>query len=134
VAAILEEAPVAAETTVFEKGDAGDSMCIIADGRMRVSDGERTVSELLSGDVFGELALLDPEPRLFKVAALEAEKDGRFFVFADQGVHDAWAMGKSIHHAITLRAYGPRGEDVVFDGEAAVNLYNERQAALDSVR
>ena len=133
MAAILEEAPVAAETTVFEKGDAGDSMCIIADGRAGLGRGTH-VSELLSGDVFGELALLDPEPRLFKVAALEAEKDGRFFVFADQGVHDAWAMGKSIHHAITLRAYGQRGEDVVFDGEAAVNLYNERQAALDSVR
>jgi hypothetical protein len=59
---------------------------------------------------------------------LEAEKDGRLFVFADQKVHDDWARGRSIPRAITLRAYGPRGEDVVFDGEAAVNLYNERHA------
>jgi len=59
---------------------------------------------------------------------LEAEKDGRLYVFAERGVHDAWARGKSVNRAITLRAYGPRGEDVVFDGEAAVNLYNERHA------
>ena len=70
----VEEATANAGEAVFEKGDAGDSMYIIAEGRMRVSDGERTVSELGEGDVFGELALLDPEPRLFTVAALE---DGR---------------------------------------------------------
>ncbi|HEY6548025.1 MAG TPA: cyclic nucleotide-binding domain-containing protein, partial [Vicinamibacteria bacterium] len=74
VAAILEEVEVGAGEAVFAKGDAGDSMYIIADGRMRVSDGERTVDELGEGEVFGELALLDPEPRLFTVAALE---DGR---------------------------------------------------------
>ena len=71
VAAILEETVARAGTPVFAKGDAGDSMYIIAEGRMRVSDGERTVVELGPGDVFGELALLDPEPRLYTVAALE---------------------------------------------------------------
>jgi CRP-like cAMP-binding protein len=71
VAAILEEVEVAAAEPVFAKGDAGDSMYIIAEGRLRVCDGERTVGELGPGEVFGELALLDPEPRLFTVAALE---------------------------------------------------------------
>ncbi len=71
VAAILEEVESKAGADVFAKGDAGDSMYIIAEGRMRVSDGERTVGELGPGDVFGELALLDPEPRLYTVAALE---------------------------------------------------------------
>jgi hypothetical protein len=59
---------------------------------------------------------------------LEAEKDGRLYVFADKGVHDRWARGKAIPKPITLRRYGPQGEDVVFDGEAAVNLYNHRHA------
>ena len=59
---------------------------------------------------------------------LEAEKDGRLYVFADRAEHDRWSKGKSVKNAITLRTYGPRGEDVVFDGEAAVNLYNERHA------
>jgi hypothetical protein len=59
---------------------------------------------------------------------LEAEKNGHLYVFADKGVHDRWAKGKPIPKAITLRNYGPQGEDVVFDGEAAVNLYNARHA------
>ena len=59
---------------------------------------------------------------------LEAEKDGRLYVFADKAAHDRWSKGKSLKNAITLRGYGPRAEDVVFDGEAAVNLYNERHA------
>jgi ATP:ADP antiporter, AAA family len=71
VAAILEELEVAAGEVVFTKGDAGDSMYILAEGGMRVSDGERTVVDLRAGDVFGELALLDPEPRLFTISALE---------------------------------------------------------------
>ena len=57
---------------------------------------------------------------------LEAEKDGRLYVFADKAAHDRWSKGKSVKGAITLRGYGPRAEDVVFDGEAAVNFYNER--------
>ena len=57
---------------------------------------------------------------------LEAEKDGRLYVFADRAAHDRWSRGKSVKDAITLRGYGPRSEDVVFDGEAAVNLFNDR--------
>ena len=57
---------------------------------------------------------------------MEAEKDGRLYVFADKAAHDRWSRGKSPKNAITLRGYGPRAEDVLFDGETAVNLYNER--------
>jgi CRP-like cAMP-binding protein len=71
VAAILEEVEVKPGAAVFAKGEAGDSMYIVADGRVRVSDGGRTVDDLGEGEVFGELALLDPEPRLFTVKALE---------------------------------------------------------------
>jgi hypothetical protein len=59
---------------------------------------------------------------------LEAEKDGRLYVFTDKEVHDRWARGKAIPKPITLRAWGARGEDVVFDSVNAVNLYNERHA------
>jgi HEAT repeat protein len=70
VAAIVEEADVPAGGVVFEKGDRGDGMYVIVDGRVRVYDGERTITELGPRDIFGELALLDPEPRLAAVAAL----------------------------------------------------------------
>src|SRR6185295_6980345 len=56
---------------VIRKGEKGDSMYIIIEGRVRVYDGERTIVFLGARDIFGELALLDPEPRFASVAAAE---------------------------------------------------------------
>jgi CRP-like cAMP-binding protein len=69
VAGILEEVAVRAGDVVFEKGAAGDGMYIIVSGRVRVYDGDRTIGELGPRDIFGELALLDPEPRLASISA-----------------------------------------------------------------
>ncbi len=69
IAAILEEVQAKAGQVIFEKGEVGDSMYIIVEGRVRVYDEERTVTELGSRDIFGELALLDPEPRVASIAA-----------------------------------------------------------------
>jgi CRP-like cAMP-binding protein len=44
-------------------------MYIILDGKVRVHDGERLLNYLGERDVFGEMALLDPEPRLASVTA-----------------------------------------------------------------
>jgi AAA family ATP:ADP antiporter len=76
VAALLEEVELKEGETIFEKGDAGDCMYIIVDGRVRVHDGGRTLNYLGEGDVFGEMAVLDPEPRLASVTAVE---DTRLF-------------------------------------------------------
>ena len=76
VASLLEEVALIEGETIFEKGDAGDSMYIIVDGQVRVHDGGRTLNYLGEGDVFGEMAVLDPEPRLASVTAVE---DTRLF-------------------------------------------------------
>jgi HEAT repeat protein len=70
VAGILEEVEVRAGDVVFEKGAYGDSMYIIVAGRVRVHDGDRTIGELGPRDIFGDLALLDPEPRVASISAL----------------------------------------------------------------
>ena len=69
VASIVEEVDVRKDGVVFDKGEVGDSMYIIVDGRVRVYDGDHFITELAERDIFGELALLDPEPRLASVAA-----------------------------------------------------------------
>ena len=51
-------------------------MYVIIDGAVRVFDEERTVARLTERDIFGELALLDPEPRL---ASIAAETETRLF-------------------------------------------------------
>jgi CRP-like cAMP-binding protein len=59
-----------ADETVFAKGDPGDALYIIAQGKVRVHDGDHTLNYLQEGQVFGEMALLDPEPRLAGVTAV----------------------------------------------------------------
>jgi ATP/ADP translocase/HEAT repeat protein len=70
VAALLEETEAPAGTTIIQKGDTGTSMYIIVDGEVRVYDGSHTLNHLHARDVFGEMALLDPEPRVASVTAL----------------------------------------------------------------
>ena len=71
VATILEEVELKAGETLFEKGDLGNSMYIIVSGTVRVHDGAHTLDELGERQVFGEMALLDPEPRVASVTAME---------------------------------------------------------------
>lgn len=71
VAAALEPLSLAAGATLFHKGEVGDSMYVIVTGRVRVHDGELVFNELGPGDVVGEMAVLDAEPRSASVTALE---------------------------------------------------------------
>ena len=74
VADLLEEVDASENETIFSKGDPGDSLYVIVDGKVRVHDGERLLNYLGERDVFGELALLDPEPRSATVTAIEATR------------------------------------------------------------
>jgi CRP-like cAMP-binding protein len=49
-------------------------MYVIVDGKVRVHDGERLLNYLGERDVFGEMALLDPEPRSASVTAVESAR------------------------------------------------------------
>ena len=71
IASILEEFTLQPGESVFEKGDIGQEMYVIVDGRMRIHDGDKTIAFLRSRDVFGEMAALDPEPRSATVTAVE---------------------------------------------------------------
>ena len=70
VASLLDEIDASAGETIIEKGDMGSCMYIIVDGEVRVHDGERTLRHLGNRDIFGELAVLDPEPRSASVTAI----------------------------------------------------------------
>ncbi|MCP4697353.1 MAG: cyclic nucleotide-binding domain-containing protein [Gammaproteobacteria bacterium] len=67
----LEHRDVDASEIVFQKGELGTCSYIIARGRLRVHDGEKTLAILGKGHIFGELAALDPEPRMASVTGLE---------------------------------------------------------------
>jgi CRP/FNR family transcriptional regulator, cyclic AMP receptor protein len=69
VAEHCEEQLADAGTVVLTEGESGDYLLVIADGVVRVSS-QTTTFDLESGEVVGELAVLDPGPRNATVTAL----------------------------------------------------------------
>src|SRR5262245_27083175 len=62
--------------TIFYQGDPGAYLCIVHNGRVKLGltspEGREIIIDLLgSGEVFGELALLDGEPRSADAVAIE---------------------------------------------------------------
>ncbi|MBX3035416.1 MAG: cyclic nucleotide-binding domain-containing protein [Anaerolineales bacterium] len=68
---IISEVEVPAGKNIVMKGESGSSMFIIVNGKVAVLDDERVVNTLGERAVFGELALLDTEPRTATIRALE---------------------------------------------------------------
>jgi CRP-like cAMP-binding protein len=52
-----------AGTIIFHQGDAASEMFVIKSGTVRIQLGNRTLSELATESIFGEMALIDNEPR-----------------------------------------------------------------------
>ena len=71
IAELLNEETWEAGHQLFQKGDYGDDMYIIVSGRVRVHIGDETLNFLEDRDVFGEMALLDPEPRVASVTTFD---------------------------------------------------------------
>ena len=52
-----------AGTTIFREGEQAQELFVIKSGEVRIQIGNRTVSELSADHIFGEMALIDNEPR-----------------------------------------------------------------------
>ncbi|MEM7348332.1 MAG: HEAT repeat domain-containing protein, partial [Chloroflexota bacterium] len=70
IAALLETVNVSPRDTIFQKGEASDSLYIIVSGQVRVYDNNIVLNTLKAGDVFGEMGLLDSRERLATVVAV----------------------------------------------------------------
>lgn len=71
VADLLEEIALETDTIVFRKGDVGDSLYLIVQGRVQVEEGDKVLRQMGAREVFGEMALLDNEPRSASVRTIE---------------------------------------------------------------
>ena len=70
LAVLVEEVDLSGGEVLFEAGDPGRSLYIVAAGQVRVHVGEKTLAYLGEGEVFGEMALLESEPRAATVTAV----------------------------------------------------------------
>ena len=52
-----------AGSIVFREGDQASELFVIKSGQVRIQIGNRTVNELSADNIFGEMALIDSEPR-----------------------------------------------------------------------
>ena len=77
IAAVAKTRRFAKDDTVFHADESGDIFCLIREGRVKVTmispEGKEIILSLLGpGDFFGEMALLDDEPRSATVVATES--------------------------------------------------------------
>lgn len=70
IAQITEDVTLQAGDTLFQQGDPGSTMYIIARGEVRIHRGGTDVAVLEEGGAIGEIALLDQKPRTASATAL----------------------------------------------------------------
>jgi CRP/FNR family transcriptional regulator, cyclic AMP receptor protein len=70
IAQITDEVEFTPTQTVVKEGDQGDAMYLIVDGKVKVHRGESVLAELGSSQCFGEMSILDAEPRSATVTAI----------------------------------------------------------------
>jgi len=70
IAFIMQEMEVEAGTTLFEKGDEGNSLYLVYKGSVSIHDGNHQFAVLEPNEIFGELSLLDTEPRSASATAI----------------------------------------------------------------
>jgi CRP/FNR family cyclic AMP-dependent transcriptional regulator len=97
---------------ILNEGDAGDSLFAIATGRVKVfigdEDGREITLKLLGpGDFFGEMSLIDQEPRSASVSALEPTT---LKVLSYQAFHDCLGRFPGIGFAV-MNGLGKRLRD-----------------------
>jgi CRP/FNR family transcriptional regulator, cyclic AMP receptor protein len=66
----IEARTFKAGSTIFREGDEANELFVIKSGQVRVQIGNRTIRELGAESIFGEMALIDSEPRSATVTAI----------------------------------------------------------------
>lgn len=111
------------DTPIIHKGEDGDSMFVIANGKVKIHDGEHVVAFMEPGNFFGEFSLLDAAPRSMSVTAvskldiISINRELFFGLLQSQP-----EVAKKIVSALTKRLRG--------QNESIINQLKTREAEL----
>jgi uncharacterized membrane protein len=128
---LLETIECQPNQVLFRAGDAGNAMYLIEQGKvgitMKAADGhEITIAELMQGDFFGEMAMLDGKPRSANAVAMEISRvailsRNDFLAFVQRNSSVALQMLSALAHRL-------RRTDELLQNRATRNV-NEEEAA-----
>ena len=87
--------------TIFSEGDIGDRLYIVLDGKITLSVGNTPVETIEPGGMFGEMALIDTEPRSATARAVSDTKlvsidEDRFNYLVQQTPHFALVVMRTL--------------------------------------
>jgi CRP-like cAMP-binding protein len=71
LAEVAREFELSAGNTIYKEDDAADALYMVVEGRVRLSTGERTTSEVGPGEAFGTWALVDDSERGQRAECIE---------------------------------------------------------------
>ena len=66
----VETRRVRAGGIIFREGERADELFVIKSGSVRIQIGNRTMADLTTDNIFGEMALIDSEPRSATAVAI----------------------------------------------------------------
>ncbi len=88
VAEVAREVELTKGDTIYKEEDAADALYMMVEGRVRLSTGERTISEVGPGEAFGTWALVDDAERGQRAECIE---DGLALALHRDGFYDVAA-------------------------------------------
>jgi CRP-like cAMP-binding protein len=97
--------------TVFQAGDPGDCMYAVVEGSIEIRLNDKTIDRVGPGGVFGEMGLIDAQPRSATAVAASDSKlavisEKRFLRLVEQTPQFALQMMRVVSDR--LRQHGPR--------------------------
>lgn len=134
-------------TVIFRQGDPGDCLYCIQSGRVGVFDDyggptEKKLADLVTGDLFGEMSLLDHAARSATVVTLEDEtalqriSEDDFYAFFENSPETVFDLTKQMCHRLrmTTRSYADACHTVYETVEAEKASQDKSDSLLDRIR
>ncbi len=97
LATIVDSVEYQAGEIIISQGDLGNSMYIVADGKVRIFNDEQELAVYGNRDAFGELAALDPERR---AASAEAVEDSTLLRVDGEALYELMSGNKEVTRGI----------------------------------